>query len=193
MAVIAKIAQWWEEPGVVLLLIAAACAAGVMTGFAYRRGWLRFTLRDLLWATLVVAIGLAWWASAIRAPSPANDYHRIQGLWKTVSLEHNGVDAPFAPGLHWRFQGDQLLHESDYPPLTEGVPDSVTFLLNDTTSPKRINVIDDHAIGVALKIGIYELEGDDVQICETDSDRPDKFETSTGDKRNLWRLRRVRE
>jgi hypothetical protein len=27
----------------------------------YRRGWLAFTLRDLLWATVVLAMGFGWW------------------------------------------------------------------------------------------------------------------------------------
>lgn len=46
---------------------------------------MRFSIRDLLWATLVVAMGLGWWLSyrALEAKKPADDASKIIGRWRT--------------------------------------------------------------------------------------------------------------
>ena len=41
---------------------------------------MRFTIRDLLWLTVVVALGVAWWVDRSRFPSIEN------GVWRDVTI-----------------------------------------------------------------------------------------------------------
>jgi hypothetical protein len=58
---------------------------------------MRFSIRDLLWATVVMAVGLGWWASyqAINAKrlEAIGQAHRMQLTLKRARIAHERLDA----------------------------------------------------------------------------------------------------
>jgi hypothetical protein len=65
----------------VTLILFAFFSVPVLVGMvieAHRRGMLCFPLRDTLWAMVVVAMGLAWWADRREL------YEHKSALWRAV-------------------------------------------------------------------------------------------------------------
>jgi len=64
----------------------------------------RFTIRDVLWLTVVVALGVAWWIDHQRPRSPNQWQLRAESLaeicrgygW-TVAWQGDGVNGAFPP------------------------------------------------------------------------------------------------
>jgi len=68
----------------------------------------RFTIRDVLWLTVVVALGVAWWADRSRlivrvtkAESLHGDYVKMLNMlnanWRTISESDGSGFVPIAP------------------------------------------------------------------------------------------------
>ncbi len=110
-----------------------------------------------------------------------SDKERIQGTWRLVKAEINGVEFPFAflqpkEGALARFTGEKWTCNI----FMEGKP--FTFKLDPTSKPKAIDLHPLENPGKTL-LGIYRLEGDDLTICFCQNgkqERPSAFA-------NYWR------
>jgi hypothetical protein len=51
-----------------------------MTETIPKRRWFRFSIRDLLWVTLVIGIGLGWWIDRKRLQREAYEAYEIEKL-----------------------------------------------------------------------------------------------------------------
>src|SRR5207253_5520379 len=92
--------------------------------------------------------------------APAGDAS-LDGAWKAVTVETNGVAAPaeFANRIQWRFASNSLMIKG-VTPVGE-VPCAVT--LDRTATP---NTIDYQDLGTKQRVlGIYELRGDQLEVC----------------------------
>src|SRR5205085_5136303 len=102
------------------------------------------------------------------------DEQKLQGTWAIVKLEAKGKEMPQDQSdkdrLHWTFAGSKLHTKSS---LGEH---ELTYQLDAKQSPKHIDTVLDEA---NKYLGIYELNGDELKICQTHIDtgniRPTDF------------------
>jgi len=87
---------------------------------------MRFSIRDLLWATLMVAMGLGWWASyrALDASRQAIEVKHLAAVQQATRLRLTLVEAKeMHDGLRFfirtRIQGSQSWDEVDWSVLDE--------------------------------------------------------------------------
>jgi uncharacterized protein (TIGR03067 family) len=109
-----------------------------------------------------------------KGKSSTSDQDVIQGTWEMLTVEGKGqlvfnyVDAKDKP--RWVFAGDKVHVKSDLG------DNQYTFTLNAQASPKQIDLFgpDDNN-----KVGIYELNGDELKVCQVTVDkgatRPTEF------------------
>ena len=90
----------------------------------------RFTIREVLWLTVVVALALGWWASNQRQAAHANaERQSLDDKYKRLKLSHYSLGEA-AKGVGLRFEetaGDRLLilGTEDWvtlPPIPPGTP-----------------------------------------------------------------------
>jgi hypothetical protein len=55
--------------------------------------FMRFTIRDVVWLTLLVAMGVAWWLDRSRLIAKLQLEERVVDRF-TAELEANGISAP---------------------------------------------------------------------------------------------------
>ena len=129
-----------------------------------------------------------------RAPkdSPAaKETEKLQGEWKVTHLVYNGKDMTEKFGLSFVFKGDTATLEGDGAVLKE-YP-KLKFKLDPSTTPKLADVT---VVGgvqdLATLEGIYELKGDDLQICLKvfAQDRPADFTAEANSSNALLKLKR---
>lgn len=94
-----------------------------------------------------------------------SDLERIQGLWKVVSVLHKGSTVGYGP-THWEFDGNRV-QEIDPHYVYGG--SWVTFALDPTTTPKRIDTTHEvtNREGEIVRRTFkecYELDGDTLRI-----------------------------
>jgi uncharacterized protein (TIGR03067 family) len=121
----------------------------------------------------------------------AKQVEKLQGAWKVTHLLYNGKDMTEKFGLSFVFKGDTATLEGDGAVLKE-YP-KLKFKLDPSTTPKLADVT---VVGgtqdVATLEGIYELKGDDLQICLKvfAPDRPGDFTAEASSNNALLKLKR---
>jgi uncharacterized protein (TIGR03067 family) len=126
------------------------------------------------YAVLVLAAGLSVAADDSKKESLEMDYAKLEGTWRVVSLEVEGVKIPeetikdsrlIIKGKEFTmkekiatYRGSLIIDPSKKP---------TTIDLKFTEGPEKGNT----------SLGIYELEGDDLKLCltVTAKDRPTEF------------------
>lgn len=111
-----------------------------------------------------------------------NDLEKIQGAWKQIAYERDGVKEPLDE-LGWEprvtFSGNTFVVT-----LADGsVPIKGTFKLNPTQDPKFMDLTDTFGADAGKTfLAIYLLNGDRLVFCAADEgqDRPLSFETKPG-------------
>jgi uncharacterized protein (TIGR03067 family) len=114
-------------------------------------------------------------------PKATEDLKALEGTWRVVSVEEKGVKTAVDRNYTLTFRGDKL-HQFDNSP--HGVDFQYTFKLDptmdmktiDTTIIKAGNERDKEEVGKTM-LGIYALDGDDLQICIGVPVRPTGFQT----------------
>ena len=61
---------------------------------------MRFSIRDLLWATALVAMGLGWWTTSVKRLEAVGQAHRLRDVL-VIAKEchyrvHDGTEVSFA-------------------------------------------------------------------------------------------------
>jgi uncharacterized protein (TIGR03067 family) len=148
----------------------------------------------------VVAVFLGFLTATITAfahqDATADDGKAIQGTWKVISCEHGGKKLPddqlkdavliFADGIFTFKAAGKTITVGKYrldPAAKPGVLDTVA-----TEGPAKGQT----------QLGIYELKGDDLKLCQSFGvdRRPAEFKSvnvaDEGNQRMLWILRRVK-
>jgi uncharacterized protein (TIGR03067 family) len=134
---------------------------------------------------LLLVIGLA----APLQDAPA-ELERHQGTWRVVSSRFDGKDAPedVARSITRVVEDDHVTWYRDGKSFA-----GTTIRLDTASRPKAIDVIPDGGPrrGQAV-LGIYRLDGDELEICMAlpDRPRPDAFRADAGSGRTLMKFRR---
>jgi uncharacterized protein (TIGR03067 family) len=101
------------------------------------------------------------------------DLAALQGIWKQVAVEVDGVANPpdefSAPGILTTITGTRFaVHAPDGTLLLEG-----DFTLDETTSPRRVTWIDSMGPDTGKRLpAIYDLNGDDFVFNAADEGAP---------------------
>jgi hypothetical protein len=59
--------------------------------------WLRFSIRDLFWLTLVVGMGIGWWQFAVEFNSLRDEERQLVSLYEQRSVLTDDVDRLRSP------------------------------------------------------------------------------------------------
>ena len=120
---------------------------------------------------------------------------KLQGTWNLVYQQMNGKKLPdeqAAKMLH----GTMVFarHTIRYTVELQGFDFEFAYTLLPNQQPKAIDLEltdapDKQGIGLRT-FGIYQLEGDDLRICHSKTDRPEKFEAPEGSHNTLIVLTR---
>ena len=115
------------------------------------------------------------------------DEDLIQGIWRLVAAERNGVPTDFEEGLHVFFSGDKT-------GMTKGekTANEASFKLHPKKKPKGIDLSKKGDRRIAK--GAYSLKGDTLKLClpgGPDRDRPNELATKPGDGFTLLTLKRT--
>ena len=129
-----------------------------------------------------------------KAPEPEQldpAHAQLQGTWKVVALEAEGIKAPesVVAVLKLIFKARTLTFEPAEPGFAQ-----FTYKLDSTTKPSSFDLIPGAGPDAGQpKPGIYLLEGDTLKICFGGRERPKTFTTNSGSMEALYTLRRLRE
>ena len=124
---------------------------------------------------------------------------RIQGTWEKVSQVFAGRESDVQPGTRYRFTDvDRFLVGDDYRPIPGLSTPRIAYELDPTPMPGHMDWgVDGDNDGVmdnVLVRAIYELDGDTLIICSSESgERPQVLEAPIGSQANVWTFRRVTE
>jgi uncharacterized protein (TIGR03067 family) len=113
------------------------------------------------------------------------DLQKLQGTWSVVRVEVGGAKLP--PALvskaRWTVTGNRAVMQM------AGATEKEEIILNSSKSPKTIDLVGLEGLDRGkTQRGIYELSGDDLKVCLTESPaapRPAAFETKKGDNNQL--------
>jgi len=124
------------------------------------------------------------------APVFGGDLEGFQGEWEIVAVQSQGqnMQLPGKPTL--KFEGNTSTST-----VNGKTMEVSTFKLDEAKTPKTIDTTS-QAEGGATKLGIYQIEGDEMAICvSTKADeRPAEFVTKEGDAHTvLLMLRRKKQ
>jgi RNA polymerase sigma factor (sigma-70 family) len=190
------------------LAFAAGSAAGTGALSAHAVALAEGLLRGMSWTRLMIAAvalltagllgtGTAWVLFRTRTAAPQAERAetaRLQGTWKFVALESEGVVLPEnvikASGFRNVVQGNTL---SLIAPTGE-VLSRATFRLDLVRTPRALDItFTEGPTRGATSLAIYELDGDTWKICiaSPGKDRPSKFVTEAGSGRGLQTLKRA--
>ena len=112
-------------------------------------------------------------AAAAQEDVPTKDVAKLQGTWKVVVLEGGGTKAP-----EGSFKEMQYLIEGDKMSVTGKPRDLCTYRVDATAKPKAIDIPGGEK---EFSKAIYEVEGDTLKLCfsqSTKADRPKDFSTA---------------
>jgi len=109
------------------------------------------------------------------------DMELLQGTWVVVSLEENGKAWP----AEWvkKAQYSLVIKGNTLTWKTEGkIREARAFTIEPDKKPKAIDVADAPGRNLKPYVGIYEVKGDTMRICESDPGvaRPTEFVTKCG-------------
>lgn len=150
----------------------------------------------LMSSIAVVAVGVPaadLWVVPLVQTRRSVDFPRLQGEWREVSSERDGlpfvVDSPFevVSTLAISDRNFRRFQTLENGRVIEG--GQGTFLLNESTAHRAI----DFKSWQGTSHAIYEVDGDTLKLCVTQSGgpRPNAFSTSNGDDRMLVTYQRV--
>ena len=105
----------------------------------------------------------------LTAAATADDANKMQGSWTIVSSLDDGQDVKNEIGGRVRISDTEIILD-----FTEK-KDSLSYKLDPSKSPKWIDLIGKKV----TYLGIYELDGDTLKICfsESGKERSTKFES----------------
>jgi uncharacterized protein (TIGR03067 family) len=145
----------------------------------------------ILYALLVLAGGLSLDASDIEDGGVAKEYARLEGTWKVMALEVNGMkmaDKAFKTA-HLIIKGKEFTMR-DPAATYRG-----QLVIDPGKTPKTIDMsFTEGPEKGTTSYGIYELAGDDFKLCLTITarSRPTEFATKASSGYGLEILRRER-
>jgi RNA polymerase sigma factor (sigma-70 family) len=123
------------------------------------------------------------------ADKPKTDNDRLQGTWEFVSYSHGGKtqkkkDLPNKGGqpVTLTFEGDKTLSANLDAAGKNIVEAKGSFRINAERQPKEIDLMEDDGKSKRTASGIYELNGDTLQLCwpeDPKDKRPTKLEDQT--------------
>jgi uncharacterized protein (TIGR03067 family) len=173
--------------------VAPAMATGVRPTFLLKRR-IEMVVRgnsiaslSLLHLTAVALVGLAVLplAMVLQADELPERYKTLQGTWRLVSSQHDGVLDPDVVGCRVRFDGNTVTTIQK-----DGTRRETRFTLPFKRGDCRINAVEN---GRAV-VGIYEIVGDTLRICTRiggPTSRPASFRADKGEETILNVLKRV--
>jgi uncharacterized protein (TIGR03067 family) len=136
--------------------------------------------------------------------APQSDLDKVQGTWTVAAGEENGKAIPkeIAETRTFTFTGDKAVvgisagPANAQPPIKPTLPE-FTFKLDPTKKPKTIDVtfLNGEEKG-RTRLGIYQLEGDELKVCmptEERTDRPSDFKAPKGSDLNVVTLKRSKK
>jgi len=125
-------------------------------------------------AVVVMVVGVSnFWGDIVGFFQ--TDADRIQGKWKTVLISMNG--RPWATGKA-AMQNVRIFEGETLRMVVEDVDREILgYRLDENHQPGWLDVIRPDGSSI---LGIYELEGDTLRICEGGSKRPTAFEWKDG-------------
>jgi uncharacterized protein (TIGR03067 family) len=104
------------------------------------------------------------------------DQQRLQGVWQVLAVYAFGKKGPAEAikGMTYTFTGDTLV----IAPAEPGSNSEFTITLDPAKKPKKIDlkIIKGPGKGETM-VGIYDLDGDALEICFADKVRPTDFVT----------------
>lgn len=119
---------------------------------------------------ILIVIGLV----GFPAWSQDDDAAKLQGAWTLVALETGGKPLPDEPvkavKLRMTFKDGKVTTQSG------GESKEGAYKLDSAKKPKEIDV----TFGTKTSKGIYQLDGDTLKLCVSDSERPTEFTTKPG-------------
>jgi uncharacterized protein (TIGR03067 family) len=102
------------------------------------------------------------------ASNPAADLKALQGHWKTARQQNGeSVDAMWL-GYFNAAKISRLLFRDQYVDVVNfeiGEEGNLSFQIEPTTTPKRIDIREQGETGHLAAVGIYDFEGDQLKIC----------------------------
>ncbi|MBL8824995.1 MAG: TIGR03067 domain-containing protein [Planctomycetia bacterium] len=118
--------------------------------------------------------------------SIAQEVQKLNGTWHVVRSETDGKDfSSRLKGYQYVFDGQfiKLLDAKGKAVLrSDNKPDERPFLINVLTNPKTMDMTIQIKSKSFMSLGIYRLEGDELQLCfaEPGSQRPNAFQSKDG-------------
>jgi uncharacterized protein (TIGR03067 family) len=116
-----------------------------------------------------------------KGATKGDDEKALQGTWRAVSIEAEGVKNPVEGPYTLTFQEGKVhqLHKT-----TNGADFHYTLKLDSGKSPKTIDMTitqagsekDKGEVGKTI-LGVYALEGDELKLCTDPTVRPTAFDT----------------
>jgi len=139
--------------------------------------------------SLAVCAGLVVVAGA--DDNVKTDADKLQGVWKTTSVEVDGKKMPDdgVKNIRLTVKGDKMIFKE------ENKEEEATFKLDATQKPRALDWTIKNGDKVETIRLIYELRGDDLKLCggKAGKDRPKEFASKAGSGLNLIVLKREKE
>ncbi|HEV3237824.1 MAG TPA: TIGR03067 domain-containing protein [Gemmataceae bacterium] len=146
------------------------------------------------WTVLGLGLVIVTYAAGADKDDKAKeDKQKLQGTWKLISFEvaGKGDDDTKDENRELVIDGDKITVKNEGKEVEQE-----SFVLDPTKKPKNIEVTtltgDDKN---KKRLGIYELDGDNLKICidEKGEARPAEFKTKEGGSQILVTLKRVKK
>ena len=122
------------------------------------------------------------------AVEPAQPNPDLRGAWRVEKKEIDARTAKFDTTTIYRFEEEQLVIEAKNTPSAD-----MSYSVDSTTSPHRLDVVLHRPEGDAVSQMIYRIEGDVLTVCypPAGEPRPSDFTPQAGAKHTVIEFRRV--
>lgn len=170
--------QWLTAVGLVLLLMAAAFAAGVMVTIHKNGETTQVEVPEGSKVRVAADGGVdvtlpedEMAAARARVREAMRDQEKLQGRWSVVSMNFSGKEASrkFVEDMEWVFENDQLRQKGD--------TSALRYTLYAGSDPKQIDFYEEGVDNIIALAGIYRFRGDRLEIAygEGPAYRPKDF------------------